>query len=159
MEYVNRFRTSTDDDLGHMLENCLVVFEDSVERLKWEEVTSPCEDCRRNRMTSELLSRTSASMPSKGSKSNYVCLSGKYSVLNALPVMHINRVFPGFSGELEFTTEKPDREVFNCSACFMRWSDFFKQGSCEIREFCATLPNMVRATNVNIVEEIWNLKR
>ena len=82
MEYVNRFRTSTDDDLGHMLENCLVVFEDSVERLKWEEVTSPCEDCRRNRMTSELLSRTSASLPSKGSKSNYVCLSGKYSVMH-----------------------------------------------------------------------------
>ncbi|KAK3086025.1 hypothetical protein FSP39_012335 [Pinctada imbricata] len=72
MDLVNRFRDSNDEDLGQMLKNCLVVFEDSVERLKWDEVVSPCQDCRRNRVTSHITNRH---VYPKSQTSSYLCLS------------------------------------------------------------------------------------
>lgn len=79
MEIMSR-RTSlcSDEELGRMLQRCLVLFEGSVQHLKWDETTQGCQDCQRNRMIKDLLKNQSGQW--NGSRPNYLCLTGLLTI-------------------------------------------------------------------------------
>ncbi|VDI80115.1 Hypothetical predicted protein, partial [Mytilus galloprovincialis] len=49
MEWSNRFKMRSDEDLGKLLQRTMVSFEDSIQRIKLEESADSCKDCKRNR--------------------------------------------------------------------------------------------------------------
>uniref|UniRef100_K1R8V1 Puratrophin-1 n=1 Tax=Magallana gigas TaxID=29159 RepID=K1R8V1_MAGGI len=79
MEIMSR-RTSlcSDEELGRMLQRCLVLFEGSVQHLKWDETTQGCQDCQRNRMIKDLLKNQSGQW--NGSRPNYLCLTADFEI-------------------------------------------------------------------------------
>ncbi|XP_076112439.1 puratrophin-1-like isoform X2 [Mytilus galloprovincialis] len=49
MEWSNRFKMRSDEDLGKLLQRTMVSFEDSIQKIKLEESADSCKDCKRNR--------------------------------------------------------------------------------------------------------------
>ncbi|XP_062574245.1 pleckstrin homology domain-containing family G member 4B-like isoform X2 [Saccostrea cucullata] len=81
MEILNRTSSCSDEELGHMLQRCLVLFEGSVQHLKWDETTQGCQDCKRNRMIEDLLKNQAGMW--NGSRPNYLCLTEGLSGMNS----------------------------------------------------------------------------
>lgn len=78
MEVFNRTSSCSDEELGRMLQRCLVLFEGSVQHLKWDETTQGCQDCQRNRMITDLLKNQSGLW--NGNRPNYLCFSGLLTI-------------------------------------------------------------------------------
>lgn len=76
MEVLSRTRSCSDEELGRMLQRCLVLFEGNVQHLKWDETTQGCQDCQRNRMIKDLLKNQTGIW--NGSRPSYLCLTGWY---------------------------------------------------------------------------------
>lgn len=53
MEWSNRFKMRSDEDLGKLLQKTMSTFEDSIQRIKLEETTDSCKDCNRNRQIAD----------------------------------------------------------------------------------------------------------
>ena len=53
MEWSNRFKMRSDDDLGKLLQRTMSTFEDSIQRIKLEDVANSCRDCKRNRQMTD----------------------------------------------------------------------------------------------------------
>ncbi|XP_052062910.1 uncharacterized protein LOC127702659 isoform X3 [Mytilus californianus] len=53
MEWSNRFKMRSDEDLGKLLQRTMASFEDSIQRIKLEETADSCKDCKRNRQISD----------------------------------------------------------------------------------------------------------
>lgn len=53
MEWSNRFKMRSDDDLGKLLQRTMSTFEDSIQRIKLEDVADSCRDCKRNRQMTD----------------------------------------------------------------------------------------------------------